>query len=95
MLDQRSIVLSIRKKGLSPKEISDDLVTAPDPVAMANRTVGRYVHDAKCIHLKASHLPTFYKSNQAILLALEGQPFSSVRQLSRSTHISRMTGYCG
>jgi hypothetical protein len=98
MMDQCLIVLYLHKKGLSPKEIHEDLVPTLGPDAKAYRTVARYVHDAKCTLLKVtsppdriSHQPD--ESDQAILLALEEQPFSSVRELSRATHLSRMTVY--
>jgi hypothetical protein len=96
MMDQCSIVLYLHKKGLSPKEIQEDLVATLDPDAKTYLTVARYVHDAKCTLPKVtsppdriSHQPD--ESDRTILLALEEQPFSSVRQLSCATHLSWMT----
>jgi hypothetical protein len=87
MLDQRLIVLYLDKKGFSPKERDDDLVVTLGSDAMAYRTVMRYVHDVKCTSPKVTSPPDrisryLAESDQAILLALGKQSFSSVRQLS-------------
>jgi hypothetical protein len=65
---------------------------------MTSRVAARDVHDAKFHHPKVTSPSDrisrqFGESDQAILLALEEQPFSSVSQLSRATHRSRMTVY--
>jgi hypothetical protein len=81
MLDQQSIVLYLDKKGFSLKKINDDLVAMLGSDARADRTVAPDVHDAKCTHPKVTSPPDwisrqFDESDQAIRLALEGQPFS-------------------
>jgi hypothetical protein len=94
MLNQCSIALHLHKKGVSPKAKHDNLVATLGPDAMTYRIVARYVHDAKCTHPKVTSPPDrisrqFDESDQAILLALEEQPFSSIRQLSGATPLSR------
>jgi hypothetical protein len=98
MLGHCSILPNVHKKGLSLKAMHDDFVTTLDPDAMTYRTVARHVHDAKGANPKATSPQDrisrqFDESDQAILLGLEEQPFSSVRELSRATHLSRMTVY--
>jgi hypothetical protein len=65
MMDQCSIVLYLHKKGLSPKEIHEDLVARLGPDAITYRTVARYVHDAKCTLPKVTspHLPIGFRIN--------------------------------
>jgi hypothetical protein len=65
---------------------------------MTYRTAARDVHDAKFTYPQVTSPSDkisrqFGESDQAILLALEEQPFSSVSQLTRATHLSRMTVY--
>jgi hypothetical protein len=96
MLDQCSIVLHVPKKGLSPKAIHDDVVATLGPDAMTYRAVAPYIHAVKCTHPKVTSPPDgisrqFDESHQANLLAVEEQPYSSVRRLSPATHLSRMT----
>jgi hypothetical protein len=98
MLDHRSIVLYLHKKRLSPKCIYDDLVLTLGLDATAYGTVASDVHDVKYIHPKFTSPPDMisgqlHEFDQAILLIFEEQPFSSVKQLSCSTHLSRMTVY--
>jgi hypothetical protein len=65
---------------------------------MTYRTAACDVHDSKFTHPQITSLPDrisrqFGESDQAVLLAVEEQPFSSVSQLFRTTHPSRMTVY--
>jgi hypothetical protein len=48
MLDQRSIVLHFHKKGLSLKEMSDDLVAPFGADGMVSCTEAHFIHDARC-----------------------------------------------
>jgi hypothetical protein len=54
MHHQRSIVLSLQKKGPLPKETDDCLVATLGADARAYRTVAHSVHDAKCTHPKVT-----------------------------------------
>jgi hypothetical protein len=76
MLDQHSIVLDLYKKGLSPKEISNDPVATVGSDGMEYCTVVRDAHDAKCTHPKVTSPPDtisrqFDESDQGILFVLE------------------------
>jgi hypothetical protein len=99
MLDQCSIVLYLNKKGLSREDRDNNLVATIGPDTRAYCAAPAYIHDAKRTRPKVISPPDmisrqFDESDQAILLALEEQPFSSGWQLSRVTNLSCMTIYC-
>jgi hypothetical protein len=95
-MEQRSIVLYLSRKRLSPLAIHDDLVTTLGADAVNYSWVTRYLHAAVST---SSNPPTplpypeaqFDDCDQAILLALAEWPFASVRELSRLTHLPRTT----
>jgi transcriptional regulator of acetoin/glycerol metabolism len=95
-MEQRSIVFYFAREGLSPLAIHDDLVTMLGADAVSYSSVIRCLSDAV---FASSNLPTalpereaqFDNCDHAILLALAEQPFASVRELSRLTHLSRTT----
>jgi hypothetical protein len=93
-MQQRSIVLYLTRKGLSPLVIHDDLVTTPGADAVSYSSVTRHLRDTVLI---SSNRPTplpepetqFDDCDHAILLTLAEQPFASVRELWRLTHLPR------
>jgi hypothetical protein len=97
-MEQRSIVLYLDRKVLSPLAIHDDRVTmlGADADAVTYSSVTRYLHDAV---IASSNPPTplpqpeaqFDDCDHAMLLALTEQPFALVRELSRLTHLPRTT----
>lgn len=97
-MDQRSIVLYLARKGLSAKAISDDLVATLGPDAKSYATVTRFLREAKFpspnpLATFSEETPGYDDSSEAILLALSEQPFASIRQLSRLTHLPPTTVY--
>jgi hypothetical protein len=95
-MDQRTIVAYLELKGLSPRSIHQDLVATLGGGAMADSTVARYIHDAHCSPSSQMAAPIAVPSglddsDEAILSALDENPFASVRQLSRLTHIPATT----
>jgi hypothetical protein len=97
-MDQRSIVLYLATKGLAAMKIDNDLAVTLGSDAKGDRSVTRFLRDAKFPSL---NLPIIFSeenhslddSNEAILLALTEKPFASVGQLSRLTHLPRSTVY--
>jgi hypothetical protein len=91
-MDQRSIVRYLARKGLTATEIYNDLVVTLGPNAKRCSSVTRFLRQAK---FPLPNPPTTFSeenpalddSKEAILLALTEQPFASVRQLSRLTHL--------
>jgi hypothetical protein len=93
---QRSIVLYLVRKGLSPRAIHDDLVATLGADAVSSSSVTPYLRGAL---FSSSNPPTplpepeaqLDDCDHAILLARTEQPFASVRELSRLTHLPRTT----
>jgi hypothetical protein len=86
-MDQRSIVLYLARKGLSAREICDDLEAALGPDAKSYSTVTRFLRETKFLFsdplvTSSEETPLSDDSNGAILLALREQPFTSIRRLS-------------
>jgi histone-lysine N-methyltransferase SETMAR len=97
-MDQRTIVAYLVLKGLSARSIHQDLVARSWGDAMAYSTVARYIHDAHCSPSSQTAAPIAVPSglddsDEAILSVLDENPFASVRQLSRLTHIPATTVY--
>jgi hypothetical protein len=97
-MDQRTIVAYLALKELSARSIHQDLVAALGGDAMAYSTVTRYIHDAHCSPSSQTAAPIAVPSglddsDEAIVSALDENPFASVRQLSRLTHIPATTVY--
>jgi hypothetical protein len=97
-MDYRSSVLYLNRKDLTPQVIHDDLVATLGAKAIAYSTVTNYLRAARTIPrdatpFEAATSPHIDKSDEAILRALEESAFSSVRQLSRATHLLKTTIY--
>jgi hypothetical protein len=95
-VDQRSIVLYLTRKGLSAIAIHDDLVATLGAEAVSYPSVTRYLHEAIFVSSnQPDPLPPpehqLDDSDQVILLALADQPFTTIHELSRLTHLPRMT----
>jgi hypothetical protein len=95
-MDQKSIVLYLNRKGWTARVIHDDLVATLGEKAIADSTVTKYVREAQTGLDDATALPEEISphiddSEEAVLRALEELPFSSVRQLSRATHLPATT----
>jgi predicted transcriptional regulator len=93
-MDQRSIVLSLARKGLTAMDISNDLVVTLGLDAKGHSSVTRFLREAR---FPSPNPPITFSeesrslddSNEAILLGLTEQPFASVREFSRLTHLPR------
>jgi transcriptional regulator of acetoin/glycerol metabolism len=95
-MDQRSIVVYLARKGLSAMEIDNDLVVTLGSDAKGSRSVTRFLREATFSSPNpptpfSEEKPSLDNSKEALLLVLAEQPFESVRQLSRLTHLPRST----
>jgi hypothetical protein len=91
-MDQRLIVLSLTRKELSVIAIHHDLVVTLAPEAVSYSSVARYLRIAIFVSSNSpANVPEaecqFDDCDQAILLSLAKQPFASVRELARLTHL--------
>jgi hypothetical protein len=86
-MDQQLIVLYLARKGLSAVVIHDDLVATLGAEAVNYPSVARHLREA----IFASSNPPdplpppvhlLVVSDSAVLLALDDQPFASIRELS-------------
>jgi hypothetical protein len=97
-MDQHSIVAYFALKGWSAMQIHNDLVETLNLNAVGYSTVTLYLR-TPCFSsppVPRPHEmpePDLTESDKAILLALEEQPFASVRQLSRATHLPYSSVY--
>jgi hypothetical protein len=94
-MDQRSICIFLAMKGLSFRDIHNELIAVLGPDATAYSTVTKYLRQR---HLWALSSDTPDKSptkiiDDAILDALARQPFSSIRELAKLTCIATSTVY--
>jgi hypothetical protein len=107
-MTQRPIVAYLSLKGISAREIHDDIVATFGPDAVSSSSVIRYLREARFPPSKLEPHPADVQrdlddSDQAILSALEDSPFASVRRLStdRSPFDDRLSpsypiaGICG
>jgi hypothetical protein len=86
-MTQRPIVAYLSLKGMSAREIHDDIVISLGPDAVSYSSVARYLCEARFPPSKLEPHPADLQrdlddSDQAILAALEDSPFASVQQLS-------------
>jgi hypothetical protein len=93
---QQSIVMYLRLKGLNAVEIHNDLVATLKGEAKSSRTVAYYLRkpsfsSPKALQPSESPVPILNESNEAIVPALSEEPFASVRQLARRTHLHPST----
>jgi hypothetical protein len=92
-MDQKTIVIYLRMKGMSLDAIHEDPVRTLGMNAVTYPTVTKYAHSAKFSPKKdriSSEPPVVESSpvDDAILAALAEYPFSSIRKLSRRTCLS-------
>jgi hypothetical protein len=97
-MTQRSIVAYLSMKGMSAREIHDNIVTTLGPDAVSYSSVTRDLREARFRLLKPEPHPADVErglddSDQALLAALEDSPFTSLRQLSRLIHLPSTTVY--
>jgi hypothetical protein len=97
-MEQQSIVLYLARKRLSPLAIHDDIVTTlgADADAVSYSSVTRYLRAVVLVSFNPlTSLPEpeaqFDDCDHTILLSPADQPFASVRELSRLTHLPRIT----
>ena len=94
-MDQRSICLFLAMKGLSATDVHNELVAVLDPDAITYSTVTSYLRQRQfpAISSEPSDEPPTTIIDDAILDALDKQPFSSVRELAKLTCIPTTTVY--
>jgi hypothetical protein len=95
---QRPIVAYLSLKGISARELHDDIVATLGPDAMSYSSITRYLREAQFPPSKPYSHPADVQrdledSDQTILAALEDNLFASVRQLSRLAHLLSTTVY--
>jgi hypothetical protein len=86
-MTQRPILAYLSPKGMSAREIHDDIVATLGSDAVSSSSVTRYLREARFAPSKREPHPADVQrdlddSDQAILAALKDSPFASVRQLS-------------
>jgi transposase len=97
-MDQRSICLFLEMKGLSARAIHNELTEVLGPEAIAYSTVTKYLRLGK-MTTEIEEIPFIefeHEENlidQAITLALNDEPFASIRQIARKTLLPRSTIY--
>jgi hypothetical protein len=99
-MTQRLIVAYLSLKGMSALEIHVDMIATLGPDAVSHSSVTRYLREAQFPPSKPEPHPADVQedlddSDQALLTAQEDNPFASVRQLSRLTHLPSTTVDCG
>jgi hypothetical protein len=96
VMDQKRIVLYLHMRGMLLDAIHGDLMRVLGENAVAYSTVTKYVHSEKFPPKNDGHplQPISVESSpvdQPILTALADHPFSSVRELSQLSCLSRST----
>jgi hypothetical protein len=91
-MTQCPIVAYLSLKGMSEREIHDDIVATLGPDAISYNSVTRYLREAQFPSSKPGPNSGDVQrdlddSDQVILAVLEDSPFASVRKLSRLTHL--------
>jgi hypothetical protein len=97
-ITQCLIVAYLLLKGISTREIHDDIVSILGRDAVSYSSVTRYLRKAQFPPSKPEPHPADVQtdlddSDQVILRALEDSPFASVRQLSLLAHLPSTTVY--
>jgi hypothetical protein len=95
-MTQRPIVAYLSLKGMSAREIHNDIVATLGPDTVLSSSVTRYLREARFPPSKPEPHPAdvqtdFDDSDQAILATLEDSRFVSVQQLSRLAHLPSTT----
>ena len=95
-MDQRSICLFLEMKGLSARAIHNELIAVLGSEAVAYSTVTKYLRlrkhpndFAETVFIESIKEENFI--DQAITLALNEEPFASIRQIARKTLLPRST----
>jgi hypothetical protein len=93
-MDERSICLFLAMKGLSARDVHNELVAVLGPDAIVFSIVTSYLRQQQfpTISSEPSEPPTT-SIDDAVLDALDKQPFSSVRELAKLTCIPSTTVY--
>jgi hypothetical protein len=91
-MDQQSTGMYLRLTGLNAVEIHSDLVTTLKDEAKSYSIVTYYLRkpsfsSPKTPQPSESPAPILNESDEAILLALSEEPFTSLRQLAHRTHL--------
>jgi hypothetical protein len=99
-LEQRSIVLDLAIKRLSPLAIRGDLMATLGVEAVSDLSVAIYLPDAVFTSSDppaplSQPKPHLDDCDHAILLLLADQPLALVRMVSRLTHLRRTTIHMG
>jgi hypothetical protein len=97
-MTRRPIVAFLSLKGMSAREIHDDIVVTLRPDAVSYNLITRYLRETQFPSSKLEPHPADVQrdlddSDQAILIALEESPLAMVRQLSRLTHLPSTAVY--
>jgi hypothetical protein len=97
-MNEGSIVLYLTKKGLAAVEIYEDLVATVGLEVISYPSVMGYLREAKFATLNpevtfSQPIREHDNYSQTILLAFDEQPFASVRQLARLTHLPQSIGF--
>jgi hypothetical protein len=97
-MTQLPIIAYLSLKGMSPREIHDNIVATLGSDAVSYSSVTCYFREARFPpSTPEPYLADVQRdlddSDQAILAAFEDGPFASVRQFSRLTHLPLTTVY--
>jgi hypothetical protein len=97
-MTRRPIVAYLSLKGISAREIHDDIVATLRPDTMSYSSVTRSLCEARFPPSTSELHPGDVQrdlddSDQAISAALEDSPFAPVQQLPRLTHLPLTTVY--
>jgi hypothetical protein len=98
-MDHKSIVLYLSLKGMTAIEIHADLVVTLKIEVVCYGLVTCYLHSRNfTTFIDPRQIeppdPILTESDMPILAILERQPFASVRQLVRATHLNPSTVCC-
>lgn len=97
-MDQKSICVFLHKKGLSSEQVHSELVQVLGTEAVAYSTVTKYIRSSsfKAIRDESISEDSDDETNlidDAILQALEDEPFASVRRIASKTYLPKSTVY--
>jgi MoxR-like ATPase len=95
-MDFNSIVLSLKAKGMNAREIQSDLVATLGTKAPGYPTVTRWLREAQLDQFSETALyftedAEVDEIHEVVLSTLEVQPFRSVRDIARLTHLAHST----
>jgi hypothetical protein len=95
-MDVNSIVLSLKAKGMNAREIHNDVLATLGNMVLGHSTVSRRVRKAQVDQfcetaIDFSEDAEVDEIDEAILSALELQPFGAVCKIARLTRLARST----